>query len=165
MRRPLVPGHGTIARAEDQEVMGTAFVSVAVALVAGLLTTGASAQATLNSFKQKAFLTCVSNPGLARFSPPDAPGQLDEPRLRRGRPGVRHFGYQEPVIFSGNGKRNLRIGPGPCTEPFDGPKPIEGFLRLRLLLGASAGLVDPSQEATALACPPSVDPGSPTLHV
>ena len=136
--------------------MGTAFVSVAVALIAGLLTTGASAQATLNSFKQKAFLTCQSNPGLAGFSPPDALGNwtsLDfaEADLASGISVIRSQSYSQVW------KEERPNRSGPCTESFD--RPIEGFLRLRLLLGALAGLVDPSQEATALACPPSVDPG------
>ncbi|MFL5226250.1 MAG: amino acid ABC transporter substrate-binding protein [Microvirga sp.] len=42
--------------------------------MASLLATGASAQATLNSVKQKGFLTCGSNTGLAGFGQPDAQG-------------------------------------------------------------------------------------------
>jgi general L-amino acid transport system substrate-binding protein len=55
-------------------VMGTALVSIAFGLTASLLATGASAQATLNSVKQKGFLTCGSNTGLAGFSVADAQG-------------------------------------------------------------------------------------------
>jgi general L-amino acid transport system substrate-binding protein len=47
---------------------------MAIAVAAGLLATGASAQATLNSVKQRGFLTCGSNPGLAGFSLPDEQG-------------------------------------------------------------------------------------------
>ncbi|MGF9762481.1 LuxR family transcriptional regulator [Microvirga sp. 0TCS3.31] len=54
--------------------MGTALVSIAFGLTASLLATGASAQATLNSVKQKGFLTCGSNTGLAGFGQPDAQG-------------------------------------------------------------------------------------------
>ena len=45
--------------------MKKAIVSIAFGLTASLLATGASAQATLNSVKQKGFLTCGSNTGLA----------------------------------------------------------------------------------------------------
>src|SRR3954469_20429502 len=55
-------------------VMGTALVSIAFGLTASLFATGASAQATLNSVKQKGFLTCGSNTGLAGFGQPDAQG-------------------------------------------------------------------------------------------
>jgi general L-amino acid transport system substrate-binding protein len=55
--------------------MGTALVSTAFGLTASLFATGASAQATLNSVKQKGFLTCGSNTGLAGFSQPDAQGK------------------------------------------------------------------------------------------
>jgi general L-amino acid transport system substrate-binding protein len=55
-------------------VMGTALVSIAFGLTASLFATGASAQATLNSVKQKGFLTCGSNTGLAGFSVADAQG-------------------------------------------------------------------------------------------
>jgi DMSO/TMAO reductase YedYZ molybdopterin-dependent catalytic subunit len=41
--------------------MGPAVISLALGLTASLLATGASAQATLNSVKQKGFLTCGSN--------------------------------------------------------------------------------------------------------
>ncbi|MBM6584323.1 transporter substrate-binding domain-containing protein [Microvirga sp. BT689] len=54
--------------------MGTALVSIAFGLTASLFATGASAQATLNSVKQKGFLTCGSNTGLAGFGQPDAQG-------------------------------------------------------------------------------------------
>jgi general L-amino acid transport system substrate-binding protein len=52
-------------------VMGTALISIAFGLTANL---GASAQATLNSVKQKGFRTCGSNTGLAGFGQPDAHG-------------------------------------------------------------------------------------------
>src|SRR6478735_12123624 len=45
--------------------MKKALVSIAFGLTASLFATGASAQATLNSVKQKGFLTCGSNNGLA----------------------------------------------------------------------------------------------------
>ena len=54
--------------------MKKAIVSVAFGLAAGLFATGASAQATLASVKQKGFLTCGSNTGLAGFSVQDAQG-------------------------------------------------------------------------------------------
>jgi general L-amino acid transport system substrate-binding protein len=54
--------------------MKKALISIAFGLTAGLLATGASAQATLNSVKQKGFLTCGSNTGLAGFGLPDAQG-------------------------------------------------------------------------------------------
>jgi general L-amino acid transport system substrate-binding protein len=54
--------------------MGTALVSIAFGLTASLFATGASAQATLNSVKQKGFLTCGANTGLAGFSVADAQG-------------------------------------------------------------------------------------------
>ncbi len=54
--------------------MGTALVWIALGLTVSLLATGASAQATLNSVKQKGFLTCGSNTGLAGFSMADARG-------------------------------------------------------------------------------------------
>src|SRR3954454_3983254 len=56
--------------------MKKALISIAFGLAAGLLATGASAQATLNSVKQKGFLTCGSNTGLAGFGQPDAQGSL-----------------------------------------------------------------------------------------
>jgi general L-amino acid transport system substrate-binding protein len=43
-------------------------------LGAGLLASTASAQATLNNIKQKGYLQCGSNPGLAGFGVPDAQG-------------------------------------------------------------------------------------------
>ena len=55
--------------------MKKAIASVAFGLVAaGIAATGASAQATLNSVKQKGFLVCGSNTGLAGFGLPDAQG-------------------------------------------------------------------------------------------
>jgi general L-amino acid transport system substrate-binding protein len=54
--------------------MKKAIVSIAFGLAASLVATGASAQATLNSVKQKGFLTCGSNTGLAGFGLPDAQG-------------------------------------------------------------------------------------------
>ena len=49
--------------------------SVALGLAAAsLAASGASAQATLNSVKQKGFLTCGAGTGLAGFSAPDAQG-------------------------------------------------------------------------------------------
>jgi len=54
--------------------MKKALVSIAFGLTASLFATGASAQATLNSVKQKGFLTCGSNTGLAGFGLPDAQG-------------------------------------------------------------------------------------------
>ena len=54
--------------------MKKAIVSIAFGLAASLVASGASAQATLNSVKQKGFLTCGSNTGLAGFGLPDAQG-------------------------------------------------------------------------------------------
>lgn len=55
--------------------MRKALVSIALGLVAGMaLSTSALAQATLNTVKQKGFLQCGSNPGLAGFGVPDAQG-------------------------------------------------------------------------------------------
>jgi general L-amino acid transport system substrate-binding protein len=54
--------------------MKKALVSIAFGLTASLFATGASAQATLNSVKQKGFLTFGSNTGLAGFGQPDAQG-------------------------------------------------------------------------------------------
>jgi general L-amino acid transport system substrate-binding protein len=51
-----------------------ALVAIAVGLTASLLATGASAQATLNSVKQRGVLVCGSSHGLAGFSEPDAQG-------------------------------------------------------------------------------------------
>src|SRR5215212_3021768 len=52
-------------------IVKKALVSIAFGLSTCLLATGASAQATLNSVKQKGFLTCGSNNGLAGFGLPD----------------------------------------------------------------------------------------------
>ena len=55
--------------------MKKAIASIAFGLVAAsVAATGASAQATLQSVKQKGFLTCGSNTGLAGFGVPDAHG-------------------------------------------------------------------------------------------
>ena len=55
--------------------MKKTIASVAFGLVAaGIAATGASAQATLNSVKQKGSLVCGSNTGLAGFGLPDAQG-------------------------------------------------------------------------------------------
>jgi general L-amino acid transport system substrate-binding protein len=54
--------------------MKKALVTIAFGLTASLFATAASAQATLNSVKQKGFLTCGSNTGLAGFGQPDAQG-------------------------------------------------------------------------------------------
>jgi general L-amino acid transport system substrate-binding protein len=55
--------------------MKKAIASVALGLLAaGIAATGASAQATLNSVKQKGVLVCGSNTGLAGFGLPDAQG-------------------------------------------------------------------------------------------
>ena len=54
--------------------MKKALVSIAFGLTASLFATGASAQATLNSVKQKGMLTCGSNVGLPGFGLPDAQG-------------------------------------------------------------------------------------------
>jgi general L-amino acid transport system substrate-binding protein len=54
--------------------MKKALAALAIGMAAGLVATGASAQATLNNVKQKGFLACGSNPGLAGFGVPDAQG-------------------------------------------------------------------------------------------
>src|SRR5688572_3906946 len=54
--------------------MKKALVSIAFGLTASLFATGASAQATLNSVRQKGFLTCGSNSGTIGFGIPDAQG-------------------------------------------------------------------------------------------
>jgi general L-amino acid transport system substrate-binding protein len=62
--------------------MKKAILAVALGVVAAsVAATGASAQATLNSVKQRGTLICGSNTGLAGFGLPDA-GKLD--RTRRG---------------------------------------------------------------------------------
>ena len=48
--------------------------TIALGLAASLAASAASAQATLNNVKQKGFLTCGSNTGLAGFGVPDAQG-------------------------------------------------------------------------------------------
>jgi general L-amino acid transport system substrate-binding protein len=54
--------------------MKRAIATIAFGLAASVLATAASAQATLNGVKQKGFLTCGSNTGLAGFGVPDAQG-------------------------------------------------------------------------------------------
>jgi general L-amino acid transport system substrate-binding protein len=54
--------------------MNKAIVSIAFGLATSLMATGASAQATLEGVKQKGFVQCGSNPGLAGFGVPDAQG-------------------------------------------------------------------------------------------
>ncbi|MFL5315458.1 MAG: amino acid ABC transporter substrate-binding protein [Microvirga sp.] len=54
--------------------MKRAIATIAVGLAATLMASAASAQSTLNNVKQKGFLTCGSNPGLAGFGVPDAQG-------------------------------------------------------------------------------------------
>jgi general L-amino acid transport system substrate-binding protein len=54
--------------------MKKALVTIAFGLTASLFATAASAQATLNSVKQKGMLTCGSNVGLPGFGLPDAQG-------------------------------------------------------------------------------------------
>src|SRR3954469_14003255 len=56
-------------------VMLKALTSVALSIVvASIAASGASAQATLNSVKQRGFLACGSNTGFAGFGGPDAQG-------------------------------------------------------------------------------------------
>jgi general L-amino acid transport system substrate-binding protein len=65
----------TINRVGEKTNMKKAIASIAFGLVAAsFAATGASAQATLNSVKQKGYLTCGSNTGLAGFGLPDAQG-------------------------------------------------------------------------------------------
>jgi general L-amino acid transport system substrate-binding protein len=54
--------------------MKRAITTIAIGLAASLAASTAFAQATLNNVKQKGFLTCGSNPGLAGFGVPDAQG-------------------------------------------------------------------------------------------
>jgi len=54
--------------------MKKAIVSIAFGVAATLVATGASAQATLQSVKQKGFIQCGANPGLTGFAVPDAQG-------------------------------------------------------------------------------------------
>ncbi|HEX8166871.1 MAG TPA: amino acid ABC transporter substrate-binding protein [Beijerinckiaceae bacterium] len=54
--------------------MKRAITTIAIGLAASLMASAASAQATLNNVKQKGFLSCGSNPGLAGFGVPDAQG-------------------------------------------------------------------------------------------
>ena len=54
--------------------MKRAIATIAVGLAATLMASAASAQATLNNVKQKGFLTCGANTGLAGFGVPDAQG-------------------------------------------------------------------------------------------
>jgi ABC-type amino acid transport substrate-binding protein len=73
-------------------VMGTALVSIAFGLTASLFATGASAQATLNSVKQKGFLTCGSNTGAPGFGAPDVNQlrNIDPGRGKRNRLNIRN---------------------------------------------------------------------------
>ena len=69
--------------------MKRAIATIAVGLAATLMASAASAQATLNNVKQKGFLTCGSNTGLAGFGVPDAQGNwtgldVDLCRAHRG---------------------------------------------------------------------------------
>ena len=72
--------------------MKKALVSIAFGLTASLFATGASAQATLNSVKQKGFLTCGSNTGLAGFGAPDVNQlrNIDPGRGKRNRLNIRN---------------------------------------------------------------------------
>ena len=54
--------------------MRKAILTIAFGLAASAAATDASAQATLNGVKQKGFVQCGSNPGLAGFGVPDAQG-------------------------------------------------------------------------------------------
>src|SRR5918912_2349120 len=54
--------------------MKRAITTIAIGLAASLAASAAFAQATLNNVKQKGFLACGSNPGLAGFGVPDAQG-------------------------------------------------------------------------------------------
>ncbi len=54
--------------------MKKALVTIAVGLAASIAATAASAQATLNTVKQRGTLQCGSNPALAGFGVPDAQG-------------------------------------------------------------------------------------------
>jgi len=54
--------------------MKKALVTIAFGLAASVAATTASAQATLNTVKQRGTLQCGSNPGLAGFGVPDAQG-------------------------------------------------------------------------------------------
>jgi general L-amino acid transport system substrate-binding protein len=58
----------------DEKNMKKAFASIAFGLATALVATSASAQATLEGVKQRGFLQCGSNPGLAGFGVPDAQG-------------------------------------------------------------------------------------------
>src|SRR5918996_1358416 len=54
--------------------MKRAIVAIAFGLTASVIGTGAFAQATLNSVKQRGMLVCGSNTGLPGFGIPDAQG-------------------------------------------------------------------------------------------
>lgn len=54
--------------------MKRTIATIALGLAASVAATGAYAQATLNAVKQKGFVQCGSNPGLAGFGVPDAQG-------------------------------------------------------------------------------------------
>jgi general L-amino acid transport system substrate-binding protein len=54
--------------------MKKTIATLALGLAASVAATGANAQATLNAVKQKGFVQCGSNPGLAGFGVPDAQG-------------------------------------------------------------------------------------------
>lgn len=54
--------------------MKRALLTIALGLATSLAATAASAQATLNNIKQKGYLQCGSNAGLAGFGIPDAQG-------------------------------------------------------------------------------------------
>jgi general L-amino acid transport system substrate-binding protein len=55
--------------------MKTIVAALAFGLGATLLAGAAQAQGTLNSIKQKGYISCGSNPGLAGFGVPDAQGR------------------------------------------------------------------------------------------
>src|SRR4028118_2181125 len=80
--------------------MKKALLSIAFGLTASLIATGASAQATLTSVKQKGFLTCGSNTGPAGLAVPRAPRAThpsrDQQRLRPGGPNAGLAGFGVP---------------------------------------------------------------------
>jgi general L-amino acid transport system substrate-binding protein len=69
----MVQGTATISSSGEQAMRRT-IVTIALGLAASVAATGAFAQATLNGVKQKGFVQCGSNPGLAGFGVPDAQG-------------------------------------------------------------------------------------------
>ena len=71
---PLPRGSRDVRVEGVLDPMKKTIATIALTLAASVIASAASAQATLNSIKQKGYLSCGSNPGLAGFGVPDAQG-------------------------------------------------------------------------------------------